>query len=317
MDLSDDQSGAPLEAPAPPPAGPESDPSTTTQAGLSMLDDAARSPDPAVCPFFRYELDGDLVAPLHIADDGNRCIAIGGPRPQSTRQQELVCLRAAHADCPRYLRGAMALREPLAARPSAAVPRATVAALLVLVLSAGISFGFVVQRGGIDLPVVPGSPPSTAIALAPLSSDAPTASPTLAASAAPESSVSALDPASPSASVAPPSAPPSVDASPLSAPSPTPAPTVAPASPVVSPAPTPAPTPKPTKKPTSNRYALLTPCPGRNRCFIYTVRSGDNLFSIAHYFGVPLATIYAWNPAYANGAHLRKGDQIRMPPPTR
>src|SRR5262245_47536705 len=110
MDLSDDVSGTPAEDTAPPPAGPEPDPSGTTRTGLSMLDDAARSPDPAVCPFFRYELDGDLVAPLHLADDGNRCIAIGGPKAQSNRQQELVCLRAAHADCPRYLRGAMALQ---------------------------------------------------------------------------------------------------------------------------------------------------------------------------------------------------------------
>ena len=47
------------------------------------------------------------------------------------------------------------------------------------------------------------------------------------------------------------------------------------------------------------------------------MRSGDNLFSIAHWFGHPISTIYAWNPRYAQGAHLRVGDQIRMPPPTR
>ena len=85
--------------------------------------------------------------------------------PQSARQQELVCLKAAHADCPRYLRGAMALPEPPRPRRQAAVPRATLAALLILVLSAGISFGFVVQRGGIELPVVAAARGSSAVAV--------------------------------------------------------------------------------------------------------------------------------------------------------
>jgi len=47
------------------------------------------------------------------------------------------------------------------------------------------------------------------------------------------------------------------------------------------------------------------------------VRSGDNLVSIAHWFGIRLAVIYEWNPKYANGGRLRAGDEIRMPPPTR
>ena len=59
------------------------------------------------------------------------------------------------------------------------------------------------------------------------------------------------------------------------------------------------------------------PCPDKPKCYIYKVRSGDNIYSIAHYFGHPVSTIYAWNPKYANGAHLRVGDPIRMPPPTR
>ncbi len=87
--------------------------------------------------------------------------------------------------------------------------------------------------------------------------------------------------------------------------------------PTATPAPTPRPTPQPTATPRSDRYAVLTPCPDRKGCWIYTVRSGDNLFSIAHWFGHSISTIYAWNPRYAQGAHLRVGDQIRMPPPTR
>ncbi len=263
----------------------------TTRPALPLFDDAARSPDPGVCPFFRREVDGKLFAPLDEPDDGNRCVAIGGPRPQSVRQQELVCLHPAHADCPRYLRGAMLLAEP-PPRATPAVPRATLAALLVLVLSAGISFGFVVQRGGIDLPATGAGASPTGLAII--------ASPTPAATPGPTGV-----PASPSESLVP---APEATASPT--PAPTPVPTVEP-----TPSPTAAPTATP--QPTSDRYALLTPCTDQADCYTYTVRAGDNLFSIANYFGVPLDTVYAWNPKYANGAGLRAGDQIRMPPPTR
>ena len=176
---------------------------------LLFLDDAARSPDPAVCPFFRFEHQGDLVAPLHQADAGNRCAAIGAPRPQSARQQELVCLTSAHADCPRYLRGSMALQDPEAASRTSTVPRATLAAILVLVLSAGISFGFVVQRGGIELPAAGTTPTSTAIALAPEPSETPFVEPSdlptdaASADASVEPVVSPSDSPSPSPSASP------------------------------------------------------------------------------------------------------------------
>ncbi len=273
------------------------------RAALPILDDAARSPDPDVCPFFRYEHDGELVAPLTVPDDANRCAAIGAARPQSLRQQELVCLKRSHADCPRYLRGAMALQSGPARRPPA-VPRATVAALLILVLSAGISFGFVVQRGGIDLPVVGPNPTDSGVAML--------ATPT------PEPGITA-QPSSAGSSTPAPTAPPSIAPSPTASSSPTPTPTPSP-TPTLEPTPTATPSSTPTPAPTkatSDRYKLLTPCPDRKKCWIYVVRSGDNLFSIAHYFGVPLSTIYAWNPRYASGAHLKAGDQIRMPPPTR
>ena len=260
---------------------------------LLFLDDAARSPDPAVCPFFRFELEGDLVAPLHKPDDGNRCAAIGAPRPQSARQQELVCLTSAHADCPRYLRGSMALQDPEAAARGSAVPRATLAAILVLVLSAGISFGFVVQRGGIELPAAGTTPTSTAIALEPPPSETPfvepSADPTDAASAVASARAEPVGRGVPVAlAIARADGlrrrrrrPPRPRPRPRSPrrwrrPSPRPSPHVAP---------TVAPTPKPTKKPTSDRYKLLVACPDRPNCWIYTVRSGDNLYSIAHYFG--------------------------------
>ncbi len=266
---------------------------------LPILDDAARSPDASVCPFFRYELEGSLVAPLLVPDDGNRCAAIGAPRPQSLRQQELVCLRWAHADCPRYLRGAMTLpTNPPGRRPP--VPRATVAALMILVLSAGISFGFVVQRGGIDLPVVGADAAATDVAQVGASSPAVSEPPATLAptvSQAPSAAVEA-------------SASPTLE--PTGSPSPSPTAEPTPTSSL-----TPAPTPTPTAAPTSNRYALLDACPDKPDCYLYTVRSGDNLYSIGNYFGISMATIYKWNPKYANGSRLRPGDQIRMPPPTR
>lgn len=247
-----------------------------------------------MCPFVRREVDGKLFAPLHEPDENNRCAAIGIPQPQSERQQELVCLRAAHADCPRYLRGASILAAP-PARRQPTVPRATLAALLILVLSAGISFGFVVQRGGIDLPVAGATPAASDVALA----ESPTPQPTLEPTAV----------ASPTPSPTPePTPSPTPSATPEPTPSPTPSPT---------PQPTPPPTPAPTQTsaPTSDRYQYLTPCPDKPSCYIYVTRTGNSIWSIGNYFGIPLSTLYAWNPQYVN-AGLHVGDPVRMPPPT-
>src|SRR5215218_323739 len=273
-----------------------------TRHAVPALDSVSRSPDPAVCPFFRRQVDGRLFAPLHSPDEENVCAAIGMPKPQSAYQQEIVCLRVAHADCPRYLRGAMAYPEPRRPRRRPAVPPAILAALLILMLSAGISFGFVVQRGSIELPVVDAATSPSAVAVLPTPSPpaGPTDAPPSAAVATPSASVSP----SPSASPAPSSSP-----SPTATPTPSPTPSPSPKA-------TAKPTPKPTRKPTSDRYRLLDPCSGGNGCWVYTVRSGDNLFSIAKYFGHSLTTIYSWNPAYPETA-LKVGAKIRMPAPTR
>ena len=268
-----------------------------------MLDDAARSTDPTICPFLRRDADGTLLRPWSAPADDHTCVAIGAPRPQSHRQQELVCLRTAHADCPRYQRGALAAAPAAPRRATPAIPRATLAALLILVLSAGISFGFVVQRGGIGMPVVgsgSASPAATSVALA--ATPAPEATGAPVATEVPAS----LPGASPS--MEPTLAP---TAPPTATPAATPAPTIAPTA-----EPTPRPTRKPAATPRSDRYAVLKKCPDRKGCWIYTVRAGDNLFSIANYFGHSLAVIYDWNPQYPE-TRLKSGAQIRMPPPKR
>lgn len=234
-------------------------------------------------------------------------MAIAGPRVLSRQQQELVCLRSGHVDCLRYRRATAGVAPT--ARGRLRVPRlppATTAALIILALSAGVSFGFVIQRGGIDLPAaaVSGSAsPSAARSVAPGGSALPVADATTAPS--------------PSA-IATPSAPPSSDASPSDAASPAATPTPSPvATPTPTPKPKPSATPAPSARiPSADRLAVIKPCPGQPGCWIYTVRAGDNLWSIAHWFGVPLDTIYAWNPTVRQ-AGIHAGDPLRIPTPTR
>lgn len=269
---------------------------------LPVIDDPARSGDPSVCPFLRLETVASLTAPDQAPHIGHRCVAIDVPRPQSLRQQELVCLGAAHAACPRYLRGSVVV-EPVPSRPrTSAVPRATIAALLILVLSAGISFGFVLQRGGLDLPVVEGGPTPTAVAVV--------ASPT----SVPPEPTTALATRTPAPTpTQTPTPVPTLEPTPAPTPTPTPRP---PATPLPTSTPAATPRPTPTAAVTGDRYQYLTKCPDRADCWIFVVRTGNSWWSIADYFGVPLKTLYAWNPQYV-ATGLRVGDEVRMPPPTR
>jgi LysM repeat protein len=252
-----------------------------------------RSPFLTTCPFFRsVDASQQLAAPIEAPDPANRCAAFGEPKAQSARQQELVCLTRGHQDCPRYLRGALVLREADApAAPRRTLSGATVAALVLLAVSAGASFAFVLMRGGLTLPVGPGA---TQVAAAATATPGPTATPVVTPEPTP----------SPTPTPAP-------TPTPTPQPTPSPEPTVAP-----TPPPTPPPTRAPTPRPTSSRYALLEPCPNTPNCWIYTVRSGDNLYSIANYFGHSLETVYDLNP-WTRTTPLKAGQELILPPPRR
>lgn len=185
--------------------------------------------------------------------------------------------------------------EGMAGRPDSVEPRsrsnrtvtpAIAAALVVLAASFALSVAFVLANGGLDLPAAQRpSSPAGAVAGGDLAS--PSAAPTTVAEAspAPSSNSPAPSPAgpTPNATTATPDA--------------TPSPAVTP-------------------RPSSNRYDLLTACPDRPDCWIYVVREGDNLFSIAKYFGVPLAVVEERNP-WTKTTQLVAGKKLLLPPPTR
>ena len=252
---------------------------------LTVLDD--RSPNPEVCPFLRSTGERGLTAPIELADPANRCAALTEAVPQSLRQQELVCLTTGHVNCPRYLRGAAVMTEtptPVV-RQGRTMSPAMLGSLVVLVMALTASVAFVLARGGV-MSIGPSAAPSGSAPVAIVSPSIAPVSPTAVAEVTPT-------------------------------PSPTPAPTP---TPTATPDPTPSPTDRPTRtprpSPTSDRFQLLRACPNTPRCYIYTVRRGDNVFSIARYFGVSQDSIYSRNPWLRNSG-LRAGQQLRLPPPTR
>jgi LysM repeat protein len=256
----------------------------SSRAWLARLDN--RSPDPNVCPFLRASVDGSLAAPIEMPDATNRCAAFAEAVPQSLRQQELVCLTSGHVNCPRYLRGAaVAIDRPVpVVRTGRTLTTPMFASIVLLVMAVSASVAFAMARGisFAGFTVAP-SAPSVAVVASP--------SPAVTAIQSPG--------ASPSATTLEPSA------------SPSPALTASP-----SPALTPSAAPTPAGTPRSDRYKLLKACPSTPKCWIYTVRSGDNLFSIAHYFGVSQDSIYARNP-WLRSSGLRAGQELKLPPPTR
>jgi hypothetical protein len=250
-------------------------------------------PAQVVCPFLAREDAEGAFQPATGNDRRNRCTAIGEPIPQASRQQQLVCLAAAHANCPRYLRGVLVSETSPPASRKEPVSRAIVGASLILAASLAASFGFLAVRGGFALTMPSASPPGVALATA---SPAPSATP--------------------GASTVPPSSAPTT--APSATPAPTPEPTAPPAptaTPVPTASPTARPTVQPTPVPTSDRFKLLTACPSTPDCWIYVIRSGDNLRSIANYFGVNYNRMLAMNPSLRIPIH--PGDRLRIPTPTR
>jgi hypothetical protein len=98
---------------------------------------------------------------------------------------------------------------------------------------------------------------------------------------------------------------------------PTESPTVAP-SPTTEPSASAPPSVAPSASggPSASRLAVLKPCPRQTGCYVYAIRAGDNVFSIAHWFGVPQATVYSWNPTLKKTG-IHPGMQIKIPTPTR
>jgi hypothetical protein len=255
-----------------------------------------------VCPFLRV-VDGaeGLGPPIEAPDPANRCAALREPVPQSLRQQELVCLSSGHVNCPRYLRGALDV-EPVRpvhaprAAPSVHVTPATAGSLAIFLAAFLLSLGFVLANGGVVLTAVAPTPALSGGVLGAIDTAPPTATTTSAPTPEPTPA--------PTATPAPtPIAAPSPTTTTLPSASPTPEPTA------------PSPTTAPTAKPASGRFALLTACPDRSGCWIYRIRAGDNLFSIANYFSVSLKTVQAWNPWTQSG--LKIGRELRIPTPTR
>jgi LysM repeat protein len=263
--------------------------------------DEPRADDAAICPFLRHERGALVAAPLPVPDAANACIATGEPRPQSLRQQELLCLHLSHADCPRYLRGGNAGSEAIVdtARRASRLPRATGAALLVLVLSAGLSFGFVLRRGGIELP-----------SFAAPSGGRPSAT-------APSSTTAAVVPSRPAESSKPRAATqsPDVTAGPSATPEAVPSPSPS-ASPAPSPTPGPTPTPPTVQPGSASRMKLVTACPGVADCYIYKVATYGTVVEIADFFGVSTKRIFALNPGL-NPRTIKHGQAIRIPTPTK
>lgn len=244
--------------------------------------------EPDICPFLRAVRDGRLADPKSWPDEANACTALGDAAPQSLRQQEYACLARAHVNCPRFVRGVhLMVDAPPPSGDSGLRPTpAIVGALLVLAASFALSVGFVVANGGMDLPPV----------------------------ASPEAGIESAAPNPPGSPSPVPSEAPAVSAVPGAGPTAVASVGSATAAPTRSATPPPTPTPTPT--PSSDRYALLEPCGDEADCWIYTVRQGDNLVSIANYFGVPLQVVFERNP-WTETTPLVAGQELRLPPPTR
>lgn len=87
------------------------------------------------------------------------------------------------------------------------------------------------------------------------------------------------------------------------------------ATPLVTAEPTPSPTPAPPTPTPDPRLALLTPCPDKPDCYLYTVRNEDSLGRISRRFSIPVDTILELNPQITDPNVIHPGDVLTLPPP--
>ena len=244
----------------------------------------------ARCPFLEGVVSGDDADHQGPVAAAPECTAIGSPIGLAPRQVVLACLSDDHVVCPRYLRGAglVTSERSRSRRPLdrlGGLRRPVVASALVLLLSAGVTVGYLVAGRGLNLPA---------------------SSPLLVAAASPSGS-------------------PPATASPSQAPEPTPSPSPEPSASTSASLPPTMPSSSPAAVPTGavealfpqgGRWDHLASCPGTSDCYVYTVQSNDTLAAIGETFHVPMKTILARNPQISNPRLLHAGQKITLPTPT-
>jgi LysM domain len=259
----------------------------------------------ATCPYLG--LPDDPSTRFSFAAPAHRCFARSKPSSISLGHQGAYCLSSDFPMCDRYPAAAMTARAaaspaapapaprlaPIPSRPVAGpetparsrriVSPATIASIVAVVAVFGASVLFGLANSGFLTSSGDGSSAQPSSGLGAVHSPA-----------AGSSATATIDDPTPSAL-------------------PSDGPTLTPTD-----TPTPGNTPKPTAtpKPASSRFALLTKCPGASNCWIYRIRSGDNLYSIANYFGVSLEAVKSRNP-WTQTEGLKVGRELRIPTPTR
>jgi hypothetical protein len=171
------------------------------------------------------------------------------------------------------------------------VTPAVAVALVLLAAAFVVSVAFILANGGLDLPAAASQPGRSGE----LATPGPTPTSTGAASLTPSSSSTGATPG--------PSSPRLVAIATPGAAAPRPAATPSPPS-------------EPRPRPSSDRYDLLTACPDTPDCWIYVIRRGDNLASIANYFGVSLRAVEKRNP-WTTTSGLAVGGTLLLPTPGR